>query len=338
VPWRASADSWPAWRHVGFADIIGHERVKALLGRALRARRLPPALLLAGPEGVGKKTLALATARSLLCERQDGDACDTCPACSRARRGLHPDLLLVEPATASIKIEQIRDTAREIAGRPFEGRARAFVIDGAHLLTEQAANALLKSLEEPPSTSHVLLVTAAPQALLPTVRSRCQLLRLGPLPQALLASQLQQRLGLAPDEAWLRAALAGGSLGAALDFASEEYRGLREQLLALLERIRGADALVRLEAAQALGELEDPGEALVILRSLLRDAAVLRLGAPSSAVQNGDVAARLAALAEGPVGARAIALAAAAGETREALFGNANKLLSMDLLMDVLAG
>jgi DNA polymerase-3 subunit delta' len=90
---------------------------------------------------VGKRTLALAVARALLCEANDGDACDACPACHRAARGLHPDMLLVEPDGLSIKIEQVRDAVREIAGRPFEGRARAFVFDEAHLLTEQAQNA-----------------------------------------------------------------------------------------------------------------------------------------------------------------------------------------------------
>jgi DNA polymerase-3 subunit delta' len=322
----------------GFAEVVGHERVKALLVRVLREGRVPHALLFAGPEGVGKRTLALALARALLCERPNGEACDQCASCNRARRGLHPDLQVVEPATAAIKIDQIRAVVREIAGRPFEGPARAFVIDDAHLMTEQAANALLKSLEEPPPTSHVVLVTASPQALLPTIRSRCHLLRLGPLPQGRLAGHLEQQLGLGADEAHFRASLAGGSVGAALAFEAEAYRSLRERLIALLETIKNADALSRLEAAESLEDLEDLGEALTVLRSLLRDVVALRLSAGRGAVLNPDIAPRLRALARGPLGEVASSLADAAGETREALLGNANKLLALDLLMDRLAG
>jgi DNA polymerase-3 subunit delta' len=324
---------------MGFADILGHDRVKTILSAALRQGRLPPALLLSGPDGVGKKALALVSGRALVCERGTGDACEECAACRRAARGLHPDLVLVEPegATATIKIDRVRDVAREIGGRPFEARARAFVIDEAHLLTEQAANALLKSLEEPCPTSHVLLVSAAPQALLPTIRSRCQTLRLGSLPPAVLAEHLEKRHGLAQEDARLRAVLGGGSLGAALAFEPEAYRGLRDWLLGLLEALPRQGPLERLEAAEKLADVEDLTLALTALRALLRDVAALCAGVPDRAAVNADVLARLKALASGPIGPRAAELAAAASETREALRTNANRLLSMDVLLERLA-
>lgn len=323
---------------MAFASVLGHERLKDLLLRAVASGRLPPALLMAGPEGVGKRTLALAVARAALCERGSGEPCDACSTCRRVGRGIHPDVFLVEPATAAIKIEQVRDAVREIAGRPFEGRARVFLVNDAHALTEQAANALLKSLEEPPSTSHVLLVTASPQALLPTIRSRCQLLRFGPLPTRLVEEQLRRQAGLDEDEARLRASLAGGSLGAALAFESEAYRSVREELLALLESLPRAGTLERLAAAEALADHADPILSLTTLRSLLRDVAVLGVGAGTGALLNADVAERLERLARGPLGPRARALARAVGRTRSALKANANRLLSMDLLMDALGG
>jgi DNA polymerase III subunit delta' len=322
---------------VAFDNIIGHERVRALLARSIGGGRLPPALLLMGPDGVGKRTLALAAARALVCEKVRGEPCEECSACRRAARGLHPDVLLIEPETATIKIEQVRDMAREVLALPFEGRARAFVIDEAHVMTEQASNALLKSLEEPPASSHVFLVTASPQALLPTIRSRCQTLRLGPLPSALLESHLRDRAGLSADEARLRAALSGGSIGSALAFDSEGYRTTRNELLLLLERAGKVGAVERMEAAQGLAELDDPALALTTLRALLRDALLLRSGAGPGALWNADVEARLAAVARGPLGERAGDLAEAAAETREALRLNANKLLSMDVLMDAIS-
>jgi len=349
---------------VAFDSVRGHDRVRGLLARVLERGRLPHALLFAGPDGVGKKTLALTLARALLCQGAASRPCDGCGVCRRILRAmdglderraaaldaddpllanhrLHPDFVLAEPlrrgVRSEIRIEQVRELVREIAGTPFEGRARAFVIDEAHLMTEQAANSLLKSLEEPPPTSHVMLVSASPQALLPTIRSRCQMLRLGPLPLALLEAELEAR-GLEPDEARLRATLAAGSLGAALAFESEGYRALRDSLLGILEGLAGASVLARMETAQRLQELEDPALGLTGLRSLLRDVAALRAGAKPAGLLNADVASRLERLAAGPLGGRAAALAEAAGETRAALLRNAHKLLAMDLLLEKAAG
>jgi len=322
---------------MAYASVLGHDRIKELLARAVQRGRLPPALLLSGPEGVGKRTLALSVSRALLCEKANGDCCDRCAACSRALRRLHPDLFLVEPETAVIKIEQVRDLLRETSGLPFEARARAFVVDQAHVLTEQAANALLKSLEEPPATSHVFLVTASPQALLPTIRSRCHTLRFGPLPQAALVAYLRERIGLAPEDARLRASLAGGSLGAAVAFESDEFKKLRNELLTILERVESLSVLERMEAAEGLVEHADLALVLTALRSLLRDALALRAGASAQSLLNTDVADRLMAVARGPVGERAGAVADAAEETRVALRGNAHKLLSVDALLETLA-
>jgi len=319
---------------VAFSSILGHARVKALLAQALAKNRLPPTLMFTGPEGVGKRTLALAAGRAILCERQDGDSCLVCGACRRALKGLHPDLIVAQAQGSAIKIDQIREVAREIGGRPFESSGRAVLIDGAHLLTEEAANALLKSLEEPPPTSHVFLVTSAPQALPPTIRSRCQVLRLGPLPEALLEDHLVNSLGMSHSEARLRVSVSGGSLGAALAFESDAYKTLRDEILTFLEKLGEAGPLERLDAAEHLAELEDPLLALTALRSLLRDVVALRVARPSGRVLNADLGERLLDLSTGVVGERAMEFAEAAGEARGAFRANANKLLTMDLLLN----
>jgi DNA polymerase-3 subunit delta' len=324
---------------MAFAAVLGHERIRDLLGRALALGRLPPSLLLTGPRGVGKRTLAMAVARALLCPNgAGGDACERCPACHRSGKGLHPDLLVGEPegATNTLKIERIRDLVREIDGRPFEAASRAVLIDDAHCMTEQAQNALLKSLEEPPPTSHVFLITPSPQTLLPTIRSRCQTLRMGPLPASLLEAALVERLDLTPAEARLRVSVSAGSLGQALSFEGDAYGALRDELLKVMAALVRGGVVDRLELAETLAERDDVPFALGVLRTLLRDVAALAAGAPGESLLNADVADRLRPLASSPLGPRAAQLAEAAGETLFGLKGNASKLLSVDVLLDTL--
>jgi DNA polymerase-3 subunit delta' len=356
-------------------EVRGHDRLRAILGRALERDRLPPALLFAGPDGVGKKALALAVARAALCERAPArEACGECRACRKVASGaaperleemrreadqhpdedvwrnfrIHPDLVLAEGwrltktgrprPEAEIRVDQVRDLIGEIAGAPFEARRRVFVVDDAHTMNEAAQNALLKSLEEPPPRSHVVLVSSAPLGLRQTIRSRCQVLRFGPLPRATVAAVLAERGGVSEEAAPVLASLGGGSVGAALAFGSEAHSRMREGLVALLERAEALDPMARLEAAEALEQSEDPALLLATLRSLLRDLAALRAGARPEVVVNVDLAPRLSPLARGGLGERATALAEQAGDARFALRGFANKLLTFDLLVDSLAG
>src|SRR3954454_10898402 len=175
-----------------FRDVVGHVRLIELLSRSVAGGTLPPSLLFAGPAGVGKHLAAVSVAQALNCgnaaPRAEGtglDACGVCAACTRIARAVHPDVLFVSPGeSGSIKIDQVRDVIDRAAYRPFEGRRRVVIIDQADALVPAAQNALLKTLEEPPSSSVFILVTARPDVLLATVRSRCPQLRFRPLSAA----------------------------------------------------------------------------------------------------------------------------------------------------------
>ncbi|HEY7054893.1 MAG TPA: DNA polymerase III subunit, partial [Vicinamibacterales bacterium] len=177
---------------MSFREIIGHGPLLQLLARSAGRGALPASLIFSGPDGVGKRSTAVALAQVLNCERPAayGDApgiaaCGECSACRRIARGVHADVLVLEPGeTGTIKVDQVRDAIERAAYRPFEGRRRVVIVDEADALLPEAQNALLKTLEEPPPASLFVLVTARPDVLLPTVRSRCHRLRFGPLAEA----------------------------------------------------------------------------------------------------------------------------------------------------------
>ena len=211
-----------------FREIVRHHRLIGLVGRAIAADSLPPSLILSGPDGVGKRQFALAVAQSLNCvdpvtDPATGlrDACGRCVACGKIVRGNHADVLLVGPDDGgSIKIDVIRQLVGQTAYRPFEGRTRIVNVDQADQMGEDSQNALLKTLEEPPSRNAFILVTSHPDLLLPTIRSRCCQLRFGPLAPAEIASALRNQHGYAERDAKAAAALAHGSLRRALDLGA----------------------------------------------------------------------------------------------------------------------
>ena len=259
-----------------FGDVIGHRRLVDLLSRAVCRDSLPPSLILAGPAGVGKRLVALAVAQALNClsPRTSGalvsgapadqplplelDSCGICPACTRIARGVHPDVLIVEPGeNGSIKVEQVRDIVERSAYRPFEGRRRAVIIDEADHLMHQAQNALLKTLEEPPPSSVFMLVTSRPDLLLATVQSRCPRLRFRPLGAGDVAAALKRK-GRTEAEARAVAADADGSIGRALEASAGELVAARDVAgRVLTHAARTNDARQRLEASQDL--LENTG-------------------------------------------------------------------------------
>ena len=210
-------------------DFIGNQRLAELL----RGRPLPEASLFAGPEGVGKKSLALCLSARANCKNPTSeDLCETCPSCVKTELGTHPDIMLFQPQQGVIPIKDMRQLRREAHFRPFEGGRRFFIVDQAEKMTEEAANSILKTLEEPPATTCVVLISAFPRRLLATVRSRCQIFSFQPLRRDEIIGYLQKREGV--DEVRVRAAFAEGSIGTALHLNVAQTVEDRDRMLKLL--------------------------------------------------------------------------------------------------------
>jgi len=324
-----------------FRDLTGHRRLLGLTARAAVRGSLPPSLIFGGPEGVGKRHAAVALAQIFNCEAPvsiDGepDACGTCAACRRIARAVHPDVLLVEPGdTGAIKIDQVRDAIERSAYRPFEGRRRVVILDEADAMAAEAQNALLKTLEEPPSLSTFVLVTSRPDVLLPTVRSRCQHLRFGRLAPAEIAGILEQAHGYTAADAHAAAAAADGSIGQALAGSSEDYVDARDAAGALLSAAASsADPRRRLEGAKALSsggsDRDELARRLRAAASMLRDLGVLLSRADPRGLANADLQPLLSRLAKSFDGDRTLRAFSAIDRALDALDRNASPKIVAD--------
>ena len=335
-----------------FRLVTGHRRLVVLLSKAIARDTLPPSLVLAGPAGIGKRRTALSIAQALNCPTPwsgtvDGegggaaivlerDACGTCAVCRRIERGMHPDVLVIAPdSMGAIKIDVIRDAIDRSGYRPFEARRRVVIIDEADAMQPPAQSALLKTLEEPPASSVFLLVSSMPDALLPTVRSRCPMLRFGALSAAEVSSLLVRDHGYSSSDAWATAADADGSVGRALASQTSDVAEARAAAQQLLERAaRTTDPARRLEAARDLSPAKsgsaqtDERDRLAVrlrtLSSLLRDLGLIAAGAEAGMLANPDVRPQLEALSSAYDGRRSTRAYTAVDTALAALERNAN--------------
>jgi DNA polymerase III subunit delta' len=288
---------------MNFASLIGNQRIKQLLKRAVADGRIGQGLIFAGPSGIGKRQFALALAQAINCLRPAaGDACGECVTCRKFAAREFTDVKTITPDGQFIKIDQMREMSREAYFRPYEGRRRVYIIDGAERLREEAANSILKTLEEPPETSQIVLLTAKPYALLETIRSRCQLLNFAPLSYEEMEAYLQANYKRPLEETRLIARLARGSLGRALEIDLGEYKEKRATLMDLVEALLVTRDTVKLmQSAEYLGRKLDK-EAfethLDLLMTLLEDLFHLKLGEAVESLTNRDLAKRLEQAAE----------------------------------------
>ena len=264
-----------------FSGIVGHAPQRDVLARALARGAVHPAYLFSGPPGVGKRLVALELARAWLCQRGEAGACGACGSCRAVGVGSHPDFLVqgCEEGKKSIGVKAIHHLTDWLFLSPAWGCRKVALVDPADALTDDAANALLKTLEEPPPGRVVILVSTRPGGLPATVRSRCQHLAFGPLADEEVAETLR-RNGWPAQAARQAAALAEGSPGAALARDGKAWLESAEAVRAVLEALERGERGAALAVAERLGEGRE--RVILALQALLafaRRAARGRLGA-----------------------------------------------------------
>ena len=289
---------------MSFADVIGHNQPKKLMQAAISSNRLAHAYLFYGEDRIGKRLLAIRVAQALLCDvvSDPADGCGTCRSCVQIESRTHPDFSVIHPdpeqTTPQIKIEQIRDLEQQIIYRPLIGDRKICVIDDADRMTIGAANALLKTLEEPPDHSLFLVVSSRAFALPATIRSRCQTLRFAAPAQTQIEAALILRRNLPPADARFLAILSEGRIGEALDSDVDAMKSRQHEYSTLLapSALRSISNL--LNTAETLFKTDRAGEALAWLQRWLRDILTIAVGDTIDHVLDLDRQETLASLSE----------------------------------------
>ena len=331
---------------MSFKSILGQSQPKKILTNALQNSSIAHAYLFYGQESIGKKKLAIALAKALNCKGPDPlDACDECESCLKIERGVHPDFFFIEPTSTpksrelAIRIETVRDLQKKLAYLPYEGKTKVVVIDSADLLNHHAASAFLKTLEEPPTSTVLILISSNPHSLMPTLLSRCQGIQFHRLSSSDIRKIIQsqhQEAGdsLTESELDFHAQRSQGSVNRALVENFTEMEVLREELLEVLEKV----SFDRMDIVFAFAKTwarqkEQLQPVLNELLGLIRDLALYRSGCGQSDIQNRNLSAKMILVAQTRSLKAWLDRFTAVRNTQTALSGNANAQLFLENML-----
>lgn len=247
--------------------IIGHDKIKKYISGLLKENKLSHGYLFSGPNGIGKRLLSLEVSKIVFCKNSKIEACGSCSSCHKFDSLNHPDIIMIEPDGNSIKNKQVEDIQSFIKIKPNESEKKIIIIDNADKMTISAQNRILKTLEEPPSYGMIFLISSKPHALLPTIKSRCQIIDFGKIEDEIIEKYLETKENLTSENAKLTSKFADGSLRVAIDIVhSEKFKLRREQVVKL------SDVLIKKELIKIydlLNEIGDQSEDIIEILDLL---------------------------------------------------------------------
>lgn len=261
-----------------FDDIIGQSSVVKSLKNSISGGRIAHAYLFCGPDGVGKSIAASIFASALNCRKGGNEPCGICPSCLKANDGNHPDIIHTKTQKASISVEDIRNLQMDMQMKPYEDGVKVFIIHDSEKMTEQAQNALLKILEEPPSHVIIILLTSNRYSLLSTIVSRCRILNFSRAPEDDIENYLKNVLHIPDKQARTAAAFSGGILKEAIEFLNDgELRRIRDEVIEISINIRKKDRFYAMSRVEYFIKNKDRANSLLdVMMSWFRDITVYK--------------------------------------------------------------
>jgi len=332
---------------MAFDNILGQDRPKQILDKALRSGRTPNSYLFYGQESVGKKFTAIEVCKALNCETLSPvDSCNKCPSCLKIEKRIHPDLFILEPKKSSptareavLKIDEIRELQKKLLYLPYEGNTKVAIINNAECMNSQAANSFLKTLEEPPTKTLIILIASNPHQLLPTVVSRCQGIRFYPLPneaiKKIICNHLETETGESqPEEIELRSRHSMGQVAYALEEDLLKTSQDREELIRLISIVsfKRMDQVFLWTKTKAK-QTERIQLILDELTRILRDTALIKIDPEAHGVINKDLTEQLKILALQKSTPALLTMFETVQNTKVAIKSNANTQLALENML-----
>jgi len=275
---------------MAFQNILGNRRVKMILFKALQRNRVPHSLLFVGPEGVGKMEMAMVVAKALNCLQKTDDSCEECTSCVAINKKIFPDVMEVLPEKSVVTIDQMRLLKSVAYLKPMVGKKRVFIIPDAEKMKTEASNSILKILEEPPFFSHVILLTNNPYLILPTIKSRCQVLSFAPVFKEDIEKVLLEK-GYEAEQARVISLVVHGNLKYALSLDWEDLQENRKKawqvLLSLIRKEKTSVFLKEFSSSRFMDK-QEIAKIFDFLSSFCRDIVLLKEKGDLNHIMNPD--------------------------------------------------